>query len=150
MVAGQPFSQACILLAARLQSGYKTVVPDRQFRPFGAASSQFRVWPMNATSYAEFRTAVGPSAHNGAVQSDERMDQVRELLFGEYQRQSEARMALMEARVRELELAFHRRLDVIEQRVEQLVGKADAEHRAAFDELARGISDLGERVRRYR
>lgn len=100
---------------------------------------------MNATSYAEFRGAIGTASQN-----DEKMDQVRELLFGEYQRQSEARLALLEARIRELELAFHRRLDAIEQRVEQIAGKVDTEHRAAFDELGRGIADLGERVRRYR
>ena len=100
---------------------------------------------MNATSYAEFRGAVGAGSQN-----DEKMDQVRELLFGEYQRQSEARLALLEARIRELELGLHRRFDAIEQRVEQISGKVDSEHRAAFDELARGISDLGERVRRHR
>jgi len=100
---------------------------------------------MNATSYAEFRTSVG-----SASQTDEKMDQVRELLFGEYQRQSEARMALMEARIRELELGFSRRLESIEQRMEQIAGKTDADQRAAFEELARGIADLGERVRRFR
>lgn len=100
---------------------------------------------MNATSYSEFRTAAGP-----AGPQDEQMDQVRDLLFGDYQRQSEARLALLEARIRELELGLQRRLDAIEQRVDQLVGKADADQRAAFDELARGISELGERVRRLR
>ncbi len=101
---------------------------------------------MNATSFAEFRNVVGP----GVQQQDEKMDQIRELLFGEYQRQSEARLALLDARIRELELGFHRRLDAIEQRLDQIAGNADAEHRAAFDELARGIADLGERVRRIR
>lgn len=100
---------------------------------------------MNATSYSEFRTAVGQAAAQ-----DEQMDQVRDLLFGDYQRQSEARLALLEARIRELELGLQRRLDGIEQRVEQLAGKADADQRAAFDDLARGISELGERVRRMR
>ena len=78
------------------------------------------------------------------------MDQVRELLFGEFQRQSEARMALLDARIRELELGLHRRLEALEQRVDHLAGKADADQRAAFDELARGIADLAERVRRVR
>jgi|LNFM01.1.fsa_nt_gb hypothetical protein len=100
---------------------------------------------MNATSYSEFRTAVGQ-----ATAQDEQMDQVRELLFGDYQRQSEARLALLEARIRELELGLQRRLDAIEQRVDQIAGKADADQRAAFDDLARGISELGERVRRLR
>ena len=100
---------------------------------------------MNATSFAEFR--------NGAVsaaQNDEKMDQIRELLFGDYQRQSEARLALMEARVRELELAIHHRLDAIQGRVEQLAGQATADQRAAFDELARGMAELGDRIRHIR
>ena len=100
---------------------------------------------MNATSYSEFRNGIVQAA-----QSDDKMDQVRELLFGEYQRQCEARLALMEARIRELELGFHRRLDTLESRVEGMAGKVDADQRAAFDELARGIADLGERVRRWR
>lgn len=100
---------------------------------------------MNATSYAEFRNAVGQ-----AVQHDDKLDQVRELLFGEYHRQSEARMALLEARIRELELGFLRRLEDVEQRVEAIAHKVDSDNRAAFDELARGIADLGERVRRFR
>jgi hypothetical protein len=100
---------------------------------------------MNATSYAEFRNAVGQ-----AVQHDDKMDQVRELLFGDYQRQSEARMALLEARLRELELGLQRRLEELEQQVAGIAHKVDADNRAAFDELARGIADLGERVRRFR
>ena len=56
----------------------------------------------------------------------------------------------MEARIRELELALHRRLDAIESASSRSAGKADAEQRAAFDELARGIADLGDRVRRMR
>ena len=100
---------------------------------------------MNATSYSEFRNAVGQSGSH-----DEKMEQVRELLFGEQHRQNEARMALLEARIRELELGLHKRLDAIEQQVSQIAGKAETEQRAAFDELARGIADLGERVRRLR
>lgn len=99
---------------------------------------------MNATSYSEFRTAVGPQG------ADDKMDQIRELLIGEYQRQAEARFGLVEARVRELEMAIHRRLDVIEGQMQQLATRADADHRATLDELARGIADLGEHVRRIR
>ena len=101
---------------------------------------------MNATSYAEFRSVLGPSSQS----NDEKMDQVRELLFGEYQRQSESRLALLEARIRELELSVLRRLDALEGRVEQVASRLDAEQRATLDELGRGIADLGERVRRLR
>ena len=100
---------------------------------------------MNATTFADFRTGA-----ISASQNDEKMDQVRELLFGEYQRLSEARLAVLEARVRELEASLHHRLDAIQGRMEQLAGQNTAEQRSAFDELAHGISELGERVRRLR
>ncbi len=99
---------------------------------------------MNATSYSEFRGVPGMNPQ------DDRLDQVRDLLFGEYQRQTEARMALMEARIRELESSLHRRLDTLEARAEQMILKTDSEQRAAFDDLARGIADLGDRIRRVR
>lgn len=110
---------------------------------------------MNATSYSEFRASMGQ------VAADEKMQQIRDLLFGEYQRQTEARMALLEARIRELELGLQHRLDTVEQHVrsqiemlnqhmENLAGKVDADYRGAFDELARGILELGERVRHVR
>ena len=100
---------------------------------------------MNATTFAEFRAATGP-----ANQNDDKMDQIRELLIGDYQRQSEARLALLEARIRELELSLHHRLDAMQGRVEQLASQSEADRRAAFDELARGIAELSDRVRRTR
>lgn len=100
---------------------------------------------MNASSFAEFR-----AASLGSAQNDEKMEQVRELLFGDFQRQSEARLAMLEARIRELELAVHHRLDAMQGRVEQLAGQAEADQRAAFEELSRGIAELGERIRRFR
>jgi hypothetical protein len=101
---------------------------------------------MNATSYAEFRSAIGQSSQA----NDEKMEQVRELLFGEHQRQSEARLAMLEARIRELELSLLRRLEALEGRMEQVASRVEADQRATLDELGRGISDLGERVRRLR
>jgi len=100
---------------------------------------------MNASSFAEFRAGSLMAAQN-----DEKMEQIRELLFGDYQRQSEARLAMLEARIRELELTVHHRLDAMQGRVEQLAGQAEADQRAAFEELSRGIADLGERIRRIR
>lgn len=98
---------------------------------------------MNASSFAEFR--AGSLA---APQDDEKMEQVRELLFGDYQRQSEARLAMLEARIRELELTVHHGLEAMHERVEQLAGQTSADHRAAFEELSRGIADLGGRIGR--
>ena len=100
---------------------------------------------MNATTFADFRNAAISTDQN-----DEKMEQIRELLFGDYQRQSEARLAMLEARVRELELAVHHRLDTMQGRMEQLAGQTGADQRAAFDELAHGIAELGDRIRRMR
>ncbi|MEO0791600.1 MAG: hypothetical protein AAFY27_03560, partial [Pseudomonadota bacterium] len=68
---------------------------------------------MNATNLQELRGA------NGQV-ADEKLDQVREILFGEYQRRAEAHIAMLEERVRDLELSVHRRLDAIQARVDSL------------------------------
>lgn len=79
---------------------------------------------------------------------DERMDQVRELLVGDHIRSSETRLASLEARVRDLETDTARRIDALSVRLEALAGEVAGEHRSAFDELARSLNDLGDRVRR--
>ena len=64
---------------------------------------------MNATPPpGEFR--------NGSAMRDpdvEKMDQIRELLVGEHVRSNEARMAAMEARLREIETGLIQRLDAM-------------------------------------
>jgi hypothetical protein len=80
--------------------------------------------------------------------SDEKMEQVRELLFGEFEKQTEARVRDLEARVRELEVGLHRRLDALQARLEALSGEIDAGQRTAHQEIASGLRDLAERVRR--
>jgi hypothetical protein len=98
---------------------------------------------MTATSLNELRQTLG-----ARDQPDEKMQQIRDLLFGDFQRHSDARIALLEARIRELELTLNRRLDAIQARLDALAGESLAERRTAFEELARGIQDLGERIRR--
>lgn len=83
----------------------------------------------------------------GREVTDEKMDQIRDLLFGEFQRQNEQRVNQLEARIRQLETDVQRRLDALQARLEALSGESQAERRSAFDELARGIHDLGERIR---
>lgn len=80
--------------------------------------------------------------------SDEKMEQVRELLFGEFEKQTEQRVTALEARVRELEVGLHRQLDAMQARVEALAGEIDASQRTAHDEIASGLQELAERVRR--
>ncbi|MEO1709690.1 MAG: hypothetical protein AAFR70_05435 [Pseudomonadota bacterium] len=96
---------------------------------------------MNATNLQELRGA------NGQV-ADEKLDQVREILFGEYQRRAEAHIVMLEERVRDLELSVHRRLDAIQARVDSLAAEVDAQNRSALDEIAQGMVELGDRVRR--
>lgn len=79
--------------------------------------------------------------------ADEKMLQVRELLFGEYRRETETRIALLEARVRELEDGVNRRLDLLQARLEAAAGELSADRRAAFDDLARSVLELGDRIR---
>jgi hypothetical protein len=79
---------------------------------------------------------------------DVRMDQIRDLLFGEQQRQSEARIAGLEARVRELENALHHRLDAMQARIDAVAVENRGDRRTTLDELARGMSDLGDRIKR--
>lgn len=86
------------------------------------------------------------------------MEAVRELLFGEFKRDNDARFALVEARVRELEAGIHRKLDIIQSRIESLAGEVNAakteiksdfatERAASFDQLAASVSDLADRIR---
>jgi hypothetical protein len=80
--------------------------------------------------------------------SDVKMDQIRELLFGEVQRQSELRITTLEAKVRDLEAALQHRLDALQARIDALAAETRGDRRSTLDELARGISDLGDRVKR--
>lgn len=93
-----------------------------------------------------------PSPPNGSSQqravTDEKMEQVRQLLFGEFEQQTEGRVKELEARVRELEVGLHRRLDALQARVEAMAGEIDSNQRTAHDEIASGLTELAERVRR--
>ena len=96
--------------------------------------------------------SYNPELRNGAQGPrdplEDKMEQIRELLFGEFKRDSDARIALIEARVRELEAGIHRKLDTIQQRIETLSGDMRAGRTAAFDELSASVSELAQRISR--
>ncbi|MEO1694367.1 MAG: hypothetical protein AAFR55_03925 [Pseudomonadota bacterium] len=96
---------------------------------------------MNATSLSELR---GSTDQIG----DEKLEQVREILIGDYQRRTEAHITMLEDRVRDLELSVHRRLDALQARLDAMAAEVDAANRSAMDEIAQGMQDLGDRVRR--
>ena len=97
-------------------------------------------------------TSSFPGVANGDASqrplSDEKMEQVRQLLFGDFEKQTEGRVRELEARVRELELGLHRRLDALQARLEALAGEVEANQRTSHHEIAAGLSDLADRVRR--
>ena len=68
--------------------------------------------------------------------ADAQMEQIRELLVGDLQRRADARLEALEARVRDLEA-----------RLEALSTEQTASRRSAFEELAKGVAELGERIR---
>jgi polyhydroxyalkanoate synthesis regulator phasin len=80
--------------------------------------------------------AANGSEH-GRDASDAQMEQIRDLLFGSVRDELMARFQALERRVTDLEhgLAAARRAD-------------ESERRAAFDLLARGVSDLGSQIQR--
>lgn len=98
---------------------------------------------MNATSLDQLRTGPGP--RDG---QDEKMDQIRDLLIGDIVRQTDRRMAALEARINELETSVGSRLAALHARLEAMAGEVGAERRTSFDELARSVLDLGERIRK--
>ena len=99
-------------------------------------------------------TPTFPGQANGAAQgdaaaaeaADDKMEQVRELLYGDYQRKFDTEIARLEARTRELETNFERRLDALQARVEAMSGELTGDRRTSFDELARGLSELSDRI----
>lgn len=98
---------------------------------------------MNSTSLDQLRMAKPPREGQ-----DEKMEQIRDLLVGDLVRQTERRLALLEQRMLDLETGIGSRLTALHARLEALAGEVGADQRAAFDELARSILDLGERVRK--
>jgi hypothetical protein len=96
---------------------------------------------MNATSLEELRAGQVPELR------DDKMEQVRELLFGDLARELHARIAALEQKHREYQISVSRQFDAIAARIEALAGETDAERRSAFEELSRSVLDLGERIR---
>ena len=97
---------------------------------------------MNATSLSELRGAAGRDL------TDERMEQVRELLVGDAVRSMEARLAFLEARIGDIEVGIGRQLDALEARIEALAGAAEGDRRTTFEALAHSVAELGEQIKR--
>jgi DNA anti-recombination protein RmuC len=98
---------------------------------------------MNATSLGELRNgAAAPEA------TDDKLEQIRDLLHGEFRRDHDTRLRALETRVSDLEGDLLRKLEVLQARVEALASENANERRSSFDELSRSIFELGDRIRR--
>jgi len=97
---------------------------------------------MNAPNLNDIRSAFA-----AREAGDEKMNQVRDLLIGDFVRVSEARLAALEGRIRDLETGIGERLTLLQQRIETLGADHTADRQAAFDELGKHVRDLGERIR---
>jgi hypothetical protein len=103
---------------------------------------------MNATSLEDLRAGQTAKETSSPVDdraaaghsSDQKMEQNRQLLFGDKLEALDARQAAFEQKVLQ-------RLDVLSQRLDALSRDVLADRRGAFDELARAMHDLGNRVR---
>lgn len=97
---------------------------------------------MNAPSLNEIRGAVNREF------TDEKMEQVREILIGDSLRRMEARVAFLESRMNELEMSISRQLDALEARIDGLAGANESERRLTFEALASSVAGLSEQIRR--
>ena len=97
---------------------------------------------MNAPSLTDIRNVAGREL------TDEKMEQVREILVGDSVRRMEARLTFLESRVNEFEVSIGRQLDALEARIEALAGTAEGERRSAFEALASSVAGLSEQIRR--
>lgn len=91
--------------------------------------------------------AQSVSSVAGPPSADARMDQIRQLLLGDSLNSGQARLAALEQRQTEFEKQVLHRLDLLSQRLDALSRDVLADRRAAFDELARAMQELGNRVR---
>ena len=102
-------------------------------------------------------SAQSPSLANGSLASDPKMEQIRELLIGEYLEATSQHFTDLYERVEQL--AAHKeqvdsklttidqRLDAIQSRVETLANEVTADNRAAFEELSKIIAELANGIR---
>lgn len=97
---------------------------------------------MNAPTLNELRNSI--PARDLA---DEKMMQVRDLLVGDFLRETQARMMALENRLRDLENGLSQRLVVLNQRIDSLAADHTVDRRAAFDELSKYVADLGDKIR---
>ncbi|MGF1651592.1 MAG: hypothetical protein ACFCUN_14200 [Hyphomicrobiaceae bacterium] len=82
------------------------------------------------------------------VANDEKISQVREILFGDVQRENRDRILQLEARLQEFAVSVQHRIDALEARLDALAGETEHNRRADLEDIAKGLINFGETVRR--
>ncbi len=101
---------------------------------------------MSTSPFSDGRN--GTASRESRESFEDKMEQIRDLLYGEFKRDNDARIALIEARVRELDAGLHRKLDAIQAQLASISSEMKSDRTAAFDELSMSVFELGERIRR--
>jgi hypothetical protein len=101
---------------------------------------------MNAPSLNDLRNAVPSRDLPSRELADEKMNQVRDLLIGDFVRLTDVRLAAIETRMRDMETGFGQRLQVLHQRIEALAADTSIDRRAAFEELSKSVLELSGRI----
>lgn len=74
--------------------------------------------------------------------------QVRELLLGSFARETILRLERMERRSEETEAMLERRFEALHARLDALAATLSSDQRSALEELAFGLTDLADKLRR--
>ena len=79
--------------------------------------------------------------------TNEKMEQVCELVFGDYERETEASVEILENRILDLELSTHCRLNAMQARIDAISAELDVTHRQTQDEIGNGLRELATRIK---
>jgi hypothetical protein len=90
--------------------------------------------------------APAPAHSNGADPAGV-INQVRELLFGETKRASEASLNALDARVGALAAAMNEKFAEVESRLADLARESERAQAAAIDDIGSAIASLGASIR---
>jgi hypothetical protein len=78
---------------------------------------------------------------------DDTMHQVRELLFGEFKRDSDTRALRLEVRLKEMEDGLLQKITALEERIDALADDVKMKRAKAFEDLAQNMVQLSEHIR---
>lgn len=98
---------------------------------------------MNVTSRDLISHSAALALRDGG---DPKMEQIRELLFGDVARENDARLAALEARMQALESSFTDQVNNLTRRIESMTQESNARRREAFEDVARGVLAFAESV----